>query len=1099
MAQAQNLKFELITGIDDLSFGKINAIVQDSNGYMWFSDQTNHMIVRYDGSTVTQFSYDPDNTNSIGGYYPETLARGKDGAVWIGYSEGGGLDRFDPETESFTNFIHDPEDSESLTSNNVMAIRVDRDGMVWIGTSEGLDRLDPSTGKFTHYKNVTNDSTSLSHNIVRTIYEDRQGRIWVGTGVPWEGAELGGLNRFDPETNSFTRFLHDPEDAGTLLGNKVRAICEDSQGNFWVGTNKNGLHLMDRESGRFSRVAYWPGDSGAFEMPPAEGIMDHITFIEEDQEGFLWIGVYDRGIIRRNPDTEKSTLYGSDGVPAGAYDELTSWAAFVADDGIIWLATQENKLYKADPGIPMINEVAVRDQLTYLLERGAEELWLGTLENGLIRKTQISGETRRFRHSRTNPVSLTNDRITAIYVDGKNTLWIGTQRGLNRLKTDGNTFTRYTDFSKGSDGLSAPVITNIYEEDEYRLWVGTDRGLFLLDRRTDSLIYQNLKGKESGSFIVRIMENPSGGLIVIDQGNVFEYNPQNKRFEQKFSSQIPRITDAYIDQKNILWLTSSVGLWNTNPQWDTLTKFRIKQTGAFIGDWSFCIVPDHADNLWVGTVTGIIKLSTNRDKKDYFGPRNSIDTRLNASNNPYLSVGVAGHEGQIYFVRSPNGYYYLDPDNFSNPEDDIRLMARNLRVNNEPVYPGPGSLIEAPLSDAGKLQLAYSENSFGLTFSAIEYTSDLKKKVFFKLDGYEDFWQESLSGQQVNYLKIPPGTYKLLYKSAVPNSNKWVEKSLDIHIAKPWWKTGWAYAVYALLLITGIYYFDKYQKRRILFRERNLAKEKELAHAREIEKAYTDLKQTQTQLIHSEKMASLGELTAGIAHEIQNPLNFVNNFSEVSRELLEELLEELQKGDTAEVNAIAGDVIQNLEKISHHGQRADSIIKGMLQHSRSSDGKKELTDLNALADEYLRLAYHGLRAKDKSFSAAMETDFDPGLPEVEVVPQDIGRVLLNLLTNAFYAVNDRNQKEQEGYEPTVRVKTRKTKSGVEISVRDNGGGIPEPIRNKIFQPFFTTKPTGQGTGLGLSMSFDIVKAHRGELGVKSREGEGTTFTIALPA
>ncbi|MDX1332778.1 MAG: ATP-binding protein, partial [Robiginitalea sp.] len=264
------------------------------------------------------------------------------------------------------------------------------------------------------------------------------------------------------------------------------------------------------------------------------------------------------------------------------------------------------------------------------------------------------------------------------------------------------------------------------------------------------------------------------------------------------------------------------------------------------------------------------------------------------------------------------------------------------------------------------------------------------------------------------------------------------------------------------------------------------------------EDALKELQLTQQQLVHAEKMASLGELTAGIAHEIQNPLNFVNNFSDVSRELLEELLEEMKKGDAEEVEAITRDVIQNLEKIVHHGKRADSIVKGMLQHSRSGDGKKEPADLNALADEYLRLAYHGLRAKDKSFNATMETNFESNLPEVNIVPQDIGRVLLNLITNAFHAVNERKSSSQEGYLPTVWVQTRKTENGVEISVRDNGGGIPESIRDKIFQPFFTTKPTGEGTGLGLSMSYDIVtKGHGGQLTVKSKTGEGTEFLITL--
>jgi signal transduction histidine kinase len=265
-----------------------------------------------------------------------------------------------------------------------------------------------------------------------------------------------------------------------------------------------------------------------------------------------------------------------------------------------------------------------------------------------------------------------------------------------------------------------------------------------------------------------------------------------------------------------------------------------------------------------------------------------------------------------------------------------------------------------------------------------------------------------------------------------------------------------------------------------------------------IEVTLTELKATQTQLIQSEKMASLGELTAGIAHEIQNPLNFVNNFSEVSKELLDEMKEELDKGNTADAKEIAEDVIQNLEKINHHGKRADAIVKGMLQHSRSSTGVKEPTDINALADEYLRLAFHGLRAKDKSFNANMKTDYDATLEKVNVIPQDIGRVILNLITNAFYAVTEKAKQQPNGYEPTISVSSKKLDDKIFISVKDNGGGIPQKVVDKIFQPFFTTKPTGQGTGLGLSLSYDIVKAHGGEIKVETKEGEGSEFIIQLP-
>jgi signal transduction histidine kinase len=270
------------------------------------------------------------------------------------------------------------------------------------------------------------------------------------------------------------------------------------------------------------------------------------------------------------------------------------------------------------------------------------------------------------------------------------------------------------------------------------------------------------------------------------------------------------------------------------------------------------------------------------------------------------------------------------------------------------------------------------------------------------------------------------------------------------------------------------------------------------AAKQQIEKTLVDLQATQKQLVQAEKMASLGELTAGIAHEIQNPLNFVNNFSEVSTELVDEMKSEIKKGNYDEVNVIADDVKQNLEKINHHGQRAADIVKGMLQHSRSSSGVKEPTDINALADEYFRLAYHGLRAKDKTFNATMKTDFDESIGNISIIPQDIGRVVLNLITNAFYAVNEKSKQGIAEYEPTVSVVTKKVNHQVEIRVTDNGNGIPANIVDKIFQPFFTTKPTGQGTGLGLSLSYDIVKAHGGELKVETKEGMGTEFIIQLP-
>jgi signal transduction histidine kinase len=329
----------------------------------------------------------------------------------------------------------------------------------------------------------------------------------------------------------------------------------------------------------------------------------------------------------------------------------------------------------------------------------------------------------------------------------------------------------------------------------------------------------------------------------------------------------------------------------------------------------------------------------------------------------------------------------------------------------------------------------------------------------------------------------------------------------------PWYLSWPAYIFYGLLLFFVIYLADRIQRRRLIAKERHRAMQRELEQAKEIEKSYHELKVAQDQLIQSERMASLGELAAGIAHEIQNPLNFVNNFSEVSADLIREMNEEIDKGNTVEVKEIAADLTQNLEIISQHGKRASSIVKGMLEHSRTSKGEKRPVDINALADEFLRLSYHGLRAKDKSFNADFKTYFDPNLTKVEVIPQDIGRVLLNLINNAFYACAERSRsavseknltgfKNLSGldeYKPTVTITTKNLGDKIEISIKDNGSGIPEEIKNKIFQPFFTTKPTGEGTGLGLSLSYDIItKGHGGELLVETKPGEGTAFIIQIP-
>jgi signal transduction histidine kinase len=425
------------------------------------------------------------------------------------------------------------------------------------------------------------------------------------------------------------------------------------------------------------------------------------------------------------------------------------------------------------------------------------------------------------------------------------------------------------------------------------------------------------------------------------------------------------------------------------------------------------------------------------------------------------------------------------------------LVLTGFSIENRPVVVGSAdSILPRAVNFMEKITLNYAQNKFTIQYAAVDFYGNVQ--YAYRLSGFEDNWQYVKNRTEAIYTNVPPGTYVFEVKVANHQGYWSASRILTVTVRSPWYRTWLAYILYTILAVSAVLWFIQYRSRH-LKKENIRLEEKVNKRTNELTESLKELKETQQQLIQSEKMASLGELTAGIAHEIQNPLNFVNNFSEVNEELLQELKSEAESGNLDEVKAIADDLIQNEQKIHYHGKRADAIVKSMLQHSRSTSGAKEAADISALCDEYVRLAYHGFRAKDNSFNAAYSTNFDDSIGLVNVMPQELGRVLLNLINNAFYAVAEKSKTAGPDFQPAVSIATRKIDNQVEITVSDNGNGIPEAIRKKIFQPFFTTKPTGQGTGLGLSLSYDIVKAHGGELKVETKEKEGTAFTIILPS
>lgn len=1094
----QEIEFKKIIPPDEKTFDFITGILQDENGVMWFN--TKRGLYNYDGNHLNSFKNNPTNLNSLSSNFLESFYIDTNGIIWIGHL-GKGLDRFNTESGTFTHFHHDINDPASLSNDTVTAILRDHEGKLWIGTHQGLDLFDATTGKFSHFKPIRSDPTSLSNKQVRVLYEDREGTLWIGTGSPYSsdggGLGYGGLNRMNKKTGTFTQYLHDPKNDHSLISNEISAIFEDQQSNFWVGTAFNGLHKMNRKEGTFERFVFDPAYPEKFNAPeinPASTSYEHITFISQDAAGSYWYGTVDAGLYYFNPEIGKIQHFQGTVKSNSGYTDNGAWKAYTSRDGILWIGGTQGTVYRFNPLQRKIrNNTISTAPVTSFFEEPNGIFWIGT-SHALIRIDKERVDTIRYSKE-LNPLKLPDNTIYDIQIDHEGTLWFGCKNGLAYWDSDKQKFILYSHNPKEESSISNNDVSAILEDSQNNFWVATFYGLNLLDRKKGTFTHFFINPSDKNLFgpnvIANLYEDKSKRLWVCAWNgsgiNLFD------RETKTFKNYLKGVGIMYVieDSDSVLWAGGNEGFYKYNPDIDNFIRYDDLGSTTVIPD-VYNLLEDNQKNLWIGTSSGIMRIDPKRNETSFFGENFGI-----VKNSLSWGSVYKGLSGELYFGNQ-TGYYRIDPVDFLKNLNPPEIVISSFRIADQPIKPARNSPLKEPLSKVKEIKLGYSQNVFSFNFAVIDYANPEENRIIYFLENYDKTWLQSNSDGKAYYFNVPSGKY-VFHLKASNSSGMWTERKIDIIILQPWYRTWVAYGFYALLIIAAIFGFDRIMRRRIVLAERQKNQERELAQAKEIEKAYTELKATQAQLIQSEKMASLGELTAGIAHEIQNPLNFVNNFSELNTELIEEIKAEIQAGNKDEAVALANDISENEKKINFHGKRADGIVKGMLQHSRSSSGVKELTDINILADEYLRLSYHGLRAKDKSFNATMKTDFDESIGKINIVPQDIGRVILNLLTNAFYAVNDKKKSNIEGFEPVVSISTKKVGNKVEIKVSDNGNGIPQSALGKIFQPFFTTKPTGEGTGLGLSMSYDIITiSHNGELKVETTEGVGTVFSIHLP-
>ena len=1078
VAAQPNLRFEHFSAQQGLSDNFISCALQDKEGFMWFG--TSNGLNKYDGYNFTSYHPNPhDPKNSLQHNFVTDLHEDRKGRLWI-ETFNGGLHHMDKRSGRITSYLVDS--GQYSQWNLCVSICEDRSGIFWIGSHLGLLKFDPETKLFTKYPFAGKNN---QHN-VHFVVEDRDGVLWLGTKV--------GIYQFDRKTEKFTAFPIDPVES--IDQPWIFGMIIDSDGICWFSRRGDGLYRFDPATKPVQFQKYNPNGLVHAEI--------NWTGIYEDSAGDIWIGT-SNGLQRIHKKTNLVTTYRSNYMSPGSLTTNFVSCAYEDRSGNFWVGTNGglNKMvkntYAIDVRQVLGNSSLIRpdeNNIQAIVEDRRGRIWVNTLK-GLYQlksdSTSMSGSISVLSNISSESASrhnFMNFPISAIHEDRLGRFWAGTAKGLYLLNEQTNQFILYP---------CQFAVTKIAEDPSGKLWLGgyrsgNDREIAMFDPVTHELKYHVYNPKDttgySGMNDLLVSRNgelfiatSTAGLIRFEPASqkITYYQPNEKRSNQNINDLDVR--DLYEDNNGIIWAgTNNSGLNRFDMRTNTFSVYTMDD--GLPSNHIQSIVGDDQQRLWIGTKKGISRFNPSTKRFHNFDQNDGLNE------NQFNTGSVFRGKGKIFF-GSLNGLTIIYPDQFQ--ENKVP----------PPVYITSFKVLEQSrdLPDGG-IELPHNENFFSFDFVALNYNAPQKNQYAYQLVGVDRDWVIT-NRRFASYTNIAPGKYTFRVKAA-NNDGVWNEQGAvaSLTILPPWWRTWWAYSIYGLFILTGISLFDRARRRHLVNKEKERLKEKELAHAREIEAAYHQLKQTQNLLIQSEKMASLGQLTAGIAHEIQNPLNFINNFSEVNAELIEELKQEIENGNIPEVKLIANDIKENEQKITHHGKRADSIVKDMLQHSRSSTGVKEPTDINKLVDEYTRLCYHGLRAKDKSFNATIKTDFDSRIGVLDIIPNDIGRVILNLVTNAFYAVSEKKKQQHDNYEPEVSVTTKLLIfpagiKGAQITVTDNGSGIPAKQLEKIFQPFFTTKPTGEGTGLGLSLSYDIIKAHGGEIRAETKEGEFAKFIVEI--
>lgn len=1082
-SQKENIRFKRISIEDGLSQVSVNCILQDNKGFMWIG--TRDGLNRYDGYKFKVYKYNPDDRKTISDNFVKVIYKDKEGMLWIG-TNSGGINGFDPQTECFTRYMKGKNKNQGLNNNEVSCIYEDRSGIIWIATNGGgLNKFDRETRHFTYY---TNETSGLSDNHVTCIYEDRYGMFWVGT--------LGyGLNLFDRTIGRFNHYIHDTNDPKSLSHNKVNCIYEDEYGDLWIGTD-NGLNIFDRNKKNFTSYQYdeknssslsnnnvkviyedkskilWIGTENGLNMFERNTrtfvrfkydvadihSLNHndVLSIYEDNSGILWIGT-EGGLNKFCPNTKNFSLYVHEAENPNSLNHNDVWAIYEDRSGILWIGTYGKGLNRYDRKTGIFkfyttenteNSTLSHDDIRTIYEDRFGVLWIGTYGGGLNEFDRRNEKFRHYRNEENNSASLSNDYVLSIYEDHSGDMWIGTSKGgLNMFDRGSERFKRYKHDEKNLKSLSHNTVRTIYEDNTGILWIGTNDGLNKFN-----------KEKEEFTSYHHDVDNPKS----------LSHN---------------RVSAIYEDLSGNLWIgTYGGGLNNFNREKEQFRSFQ--ERDGLSNDVIYGILEDGQGNLWMSTNMGISRFTPKtKNFKNY-----DVDDGLQSNEFNAGAYFRNQKTGEMFFggVYGFNSFFpeNIVDDLFIPPVCLTDFLISNISVPLKQL--NSSSPLEKPIHGTESLTLSYKQNFFSFEFAALHYASPRRNRYKYKMDEWDDEWiRADFQNRRATYTNLPAGNY--IFR--VIGSNKdgtWNNDgtSIKIKILPPPWKTWWACTLYILALAFIVLRF--FHSKKIL--------------AKKVEKRTKELRDAQSQLVHSEKMAGLGFLVAGVAHEINNP----SSFAHTSAYNLEKDIEKLKKflielaGDDADkeiLNAFDEKfsvLFGHLASIKEGTSRISKTVSDLRTFSRME--KEEMKAVKLLEGLQITLNLVKTQYKEKvDFVTDFQTD-----PEIEGITAELNQVFMNLLVNACKAILEKQKRTGKEIMGAITIQTMEENEYAVIRFQDTGVGMTKKVKKKMFDAFFTTREVGEGTGLGLFISYGIIKKHKGRFEVESEEGKGTTVTLYLP-